>query len=323
MVALAAKRPPLGGGLLARLAEREWLHRRLVETQLHRLEHTAKDLGLLERQADLGDTNGNRFLLVDHEGARGDLAPSRLPFWSALARLTCHSGPQVDDTLHVGADAHPGDTAFCVIGGDGRMVTHCANGLLYAGQRVTERTGKPFASFHCGVERRPVERDGARLQLDLGKPRPVPGSVSKFRFLRHSPVLVNTGEPHAVSFVEDLTDPDTPFETLGKIVCESYGASGINWNLVTAHSGSLRIRTFERGVRRPTTSCGTGAAASFWAARHTGRLDANPAVVSSRGGEHLITERNGALLVSGRPKHRETLSLGELFDRWEADERDI
>lgn len=80
--------------------------------------------------------------------------------------------------------------------------------------------------------------------------------------------FVNTGVPHLVRFVEDVAVVDV--ETEGRRLRnlpEFVPTGGVNVNFVQVlGKGSLRVRTYERGVEHETLACGTGAVASAVAA---------------------------------------------------------
>jgi diaminopimelate epimerase len=283
----------------------------------------ASRLKIARVRIDEGDTFGNRFLLVWHEreGCFRDLAYRT--FWQDFARHTCNEGPRVDDTLHLSPLADRQRAQFWVIGGDGRLASHCANGLMYAAKRYAEMCNVPSVTFRCGREDRRVSMRGPSAQVNLGRPRPIP-SIGQFpTALQRSPVLVNTGEPHAVTFAEDVAVPfdgdaigwdrrqSSDFVELGQAVCRTGAPAGINWNLITQHAGGLRIRTFERGVRRPTSSCGTGAAAAFYAARLSCQYDCDELAIASEGGCHVVCRHNEEILVTGNPSHHQSWTLGD------------
>jgi diaminopimelate epimerase len=266
-------------------------------------------------RVDQGDTFSNRFLLVwhEHEGCFRDLAYRA--FWQEFARQTCNDGPCVDDTLHLIPLADGRRAEFWVIGGDGRLASHCANGLMYAALRYAETCEVASVTFRCGREDRRVSVRGGSAQVNLGRPRPLP-SMRRFPArLRRSPVLVDTGEPHAVSFDDDVARWDrrqpSAFAELGQAVCRTGAPAGINWNLITRQDGGLRIRTFERGVRRPTSSCGTGSAAAFYAVQLSGRYDCDELAITSEGGCHLVCRYNEEILVTGKPLHHQSWTLGD------------
>ncbi len=96
----------------------------------------------------------------------------------------------------------------------------------------------------------------------------------------------NTGVPHAVVFVKEIGAVD--IATAGPAIRNHPTfPEGANVNFVEdAGNGTLRIRTFERGVEAETFSCGTGATASAAVARHLGYV-----------GETVRVETKGGPLV--------------------------
>ena len=75
--------------------------------------------------------------------------------------------------------------------------------------------------------------------------------------------LLNTGSPHFVVFVEDLTDINV-YENGREIrYSERFHREGVNVNFVEIRKdGSLEVATYERGVEAETFSCGTGVTAA-------------------------------------------------------------
>ena len=91
--------------------------------------------------------------------------------------------------------------------------------------------------------------------------------VKEIRAVDNQTFTTNTGSPHYVHFTEKpIVQLD--MRALGKQVRYSsdYKQEGINVNYVNAHTDSLQMRTYERGVEDETLSCGTGvtAAALSW-----------------------------------------------------------
>ena len=87
------------------------------------------------------------------------------------------------------------------------------------------------------------------LQLDSGV------SVEGLDGPVHS---LNTGVPHALSFVHDLANFDV--RKVGSAIrYHSYFPNGTNANFVEElKPGHIAIRTYERGVEDETLACGTG-----------------------------------------------------------------
>ena len=73
--------------------------------------------------------------------------------------------------------------------------------------------------------------------------------------------ILDTGSPHYVSFVDDLSLVD--IIEVGKNIRYSpmYADDGINVNVVQVKKDHLSMLTYERGVENETYSCGTGATA--------------------------------------------------------------
>jgi len=120
--------------------------------------------------------------------------------------------------------------------------------------------------------------------------------------------FINTGVPHAVMILQQLTPPGSPAApaaSQGSVALENYpviaagrllrhhpafAPAGTNANFVEIVSGSrheLRVRTYERGVEDETLACGTGCIASAIVASRRGLVEP-PVKVQTRGGEQLI-----------------------------------
>ena len=84
-------------------------------------------------------------------------------------------------------------------------------------------------------------------------------------------VVLDTGSPHYVQSVEELSSMDVKKEGAKIRYSETYGAAGINVNFLEKISDtSFAIRTYERGVENETLACGTGAVAGALAMHHLG-----------------------------------------------------
>jgi diaminopimelate epimerase len=282
----------------------------------------AEDLDLLALRLDVGETFQNRFVLVWHDRP-ASFDPSGLrpdeyqAFWQDFARTVCAEGPRVDDTLHLFPSETTDQGTFWVVGGDTRLASHCANGLLYAGHRWQEVHGVTQVRLQCGRDLRQIEMTGNAVRVHLGRPQMLAQDRLTVPSLRKPPLCVDTGEPHAVSFVEDVVGAEDPFGedfvSVGRAVCESWSEAGINWDLVSVTPEGLQIRTFERGVRRPTSSCGTGSAAAFFAACATGRWQSREGDVVSAGGRHRVSFLENELRLQGNPVHDQTWLLGDFL----------
>ena len=96
-------------------------------------------------------------------------------------------------------------------------------------------------------------------------------------------LVMDTGSPHYIRFVDQLDDIDLISIARGIRYNDHFKDEGINVNLVVAGKGELEMRTYERGVEDETWSCGTGmvAAAIALSEKHSSE---SPVVVKTRGG---------------------------------------
>ena len=76
-------------------------------------------------------------------------------------------------------------------------------------------------------------------------------------------VVLDTGSPHYVAFVEDITAVDIINDARAIRYNEPFKEKGINVNFVQPHpQDKLSVATYERGVEWETLSCGTGVTAA-------------------------------------------------------------
>ncbi len=109
--------------------------------------------------------------------------------------------------------------------------------------------------------------------------------------------LIDTGVPHLVTIVEDLTQFD---KEVAKKMREKYNAN-VNFGIISGPK-NLGIRTFERGVEDETLACGTGMAALFVRAFEENRAKSDVKVYPKSGEELSIRIEDGKLYFKGRVK---------------------
>lgn len=263
---------------------------------------------------DYGDTCMNRFAVLDLR-QREPLPQARLV---ALAKNLCAT-PFADDLLVIepASDAHAG---MRIIGGDGREADFCANGLLYVAGKLGEELGLDQVSIRTPAGVRSAKRRGAEWDAEVGDAvrLDVESQALNADALADLPVMgmIRAGEPHLVLGVP----PELPGFHIERSLFEAYcrplrdisdTPGGINVTMVFQETeDSVLIRTFERGVRRHTFSCGTGAVSAIVAVFGVPST-VRTFHVCSPGGMHSIRCVDGRWHIAARP---ERLAQGYLRD---------
>jgi diaminopimelate epimerase len=101
---------------------------------------------------------------------------------------------------------------------------------------------------------------------------------------------LNTGVPHAIVFSDNVAEEDVCELGRGIRNHKVFSPAGTNVDFVQRQGdGSLRVRTYERGVERETLACGTGVVASVLLASQR-NLVSPPVKVQTQGGEVLTVD---------------------------------
>jgi diaminopimelate epimerase len=253
----------------------------------------------------VGDVNGNRLLLLDlrntSQVSAEDLAQ--------LSESLCATG-SIDDLLAI----EKSDTAFAklrITGADRREADFCGDGFLFvahilfeelraAGHDATSLLIETKRGVKSGVRNEdgsvsamigPVGiRDGV---LTVAARRALEGLGVRYEGFRIA------GEPHLVVSAPPGSDvhalDQSEFEHLARQLAPLIAYDGgVNVTMILSSAPqTAKIRTFERGVKRMTLACGSGAvaAASLIYERDRTKTDFR---IESPGGLHLVsTDRDG------------------------------
>jgi diaminopimelate epimerase len=176
--------------------------------------------------------------------------------------------------------------------------TRCVAHLLGGAATIETRGGLLTAA---------AARDG--VTIDMGRPRTGWAEIPLAYAMDTAdmpvawgplerPTAVNMGNPHAVFFVPDAHA--VPLEEIGpEIEHDPLFPERVNVNVATIRSRThIVLRVWERGAGL-TLACGSGACATFAAARRRGLVDAR-ATVTLPGGDLVISETaDGTLSMSG------------------------
>lgn len=214
---------------------------------------------------------GNDFILID------DRAPHFNP---NLVPQLCNRkfGIGADGVILLQTDP-AADFRMRIFNSDGSEAGSCGNGLRCLMKFIVD-LGLPKKNYRIATGDRIVEASfvGDQIVVQMG----LAVNLKKHRIEGFDVHSVDTGVPHAVVF-----SPDADLKILGPMLRHhsTFQPAGTNVNIAHIQSdGSIRVRTYERGVEGETLSCGTGAAAVGLIASQQYHLP-NPIRICAPGGE--------------------------------------
>jgi diaminopimelate epimerase len=245
---------------------------------------------------------GNDFIIID--------AAENVPDRRALAADLCdrETGLTHPDASKTGADGilflaleaeySPPRVVMTLVQPDGSVAAMCGNGARCAAQWVAERTGTDVVMIdtQSGTRRAEVSEQG--VTIEMGAPAFEPAAVPLDgdepliqETVEGLPVTaVNTGVPHAVAFVDDVTTIHID-EVAPPVRHADVFPEGANVTFAARRpDGGFDQRTFERGVEAETDSCGTGAVAIVAAAGHLDKVERRERVAVHPPGGRLVVE---------------------------------
>lgn len=210
------------------------------------------------------DGAGNDFVLIDARACDPQFTTEQ------IAHI-CHRrfGVGADGLMTLGNGPEGYDFRMVYYNSDGREAEMCGNGgrciamfahLMGLGRMEGGRKTLRFIATdgpHEAVVLDWDDRSGnGEVALSM---RDVPNSEVKTVLDGH---LLNTGVPHYVQEVADLDNFDVVGEGRRLRHHPAMGPEGANVNFVEPQpDGSLKVRTYERGVEDETWACGTGVTA--------------------------------------------------------------
>jgi diaminopimelate epimerase len=228
---------------------------------------------------------GNDFVLIDNRAGVVRLRTQD------VVRI-CHRqrGVGADGLLLlVPSRSGKADWAWDFYNSDGSTAEMCGNGARCFArfiQRTTGANGRTSFETGAGVIR--AEFQGERVRINLTDPKDL--RLNEQITLSTGPATIhslNTGVPHAVLFVPDADQ--AMVQNLGAEIRyhKHFAPRGTNVNFVQILGpGSIRVRTYERGVEGETLACGTGVTASALIAAKLQGFK-SPVQVKVQGGDTL------------------------------------
>lgn len=226
---------------------------------------------------------GNDFILIDDRA---------LFFNSTLVPHLCHRrfGIGADGVVLLQNDSIA-DFRMRIFNSDGSEAESCGNGLRCLMKFITH-LGLPQKTYRIATANRIVEASfiGEKVAIQMG----LPSNVKQLYIGGREVHFLDTGVPHAVIFVPDVQTIDLMNEGAVLRHHPSFQPKGTNVNFASLQSdGSIRVRTFERGLEGESIACGTGAVAVGVVARGQ-----NPVRICFAGGEiEIYVEESGVKMV--------------------------
>jgi diaminopimelate epimerase len=255
--------------------------------------------------AELGHTCRNHFVMLD-------LRPRDATDWNWLVKLaqTFCEAPIADDML-VLLGSSVADARLQIVGGDGREADFCGNGMIYVAAKLGYELGRDEVTIENRDRVTRAVRQNAEWKIEVGPVSALSSELKKVPrdALAGCPVrgLLRAGEPHLVlntpkelgSFHVTRQEVEAYCRPLRNITAIE---GGVNVTIVfSSHRNSVLIRTYERGARRHTLSCGTGAVsaiASVFGIPKTPREFR----VCAPGGAHRVGYRDGIWYLAASPQ---------------------
>lgn len=228
---------------------------------------------------------GNDFIIVDN---RESILPEDK---SSLAKKICQRRFSVGaDGLLLLENSSQTDFRMRIFNPDGSEPEMCGNGACCITRFAHLRgIAEKRMSFETGAGQMEAEIVDEGVKLQMGEPNNIGLNLEiplkEGKYTLHK---INTGVPHAVSFVDNLEEVDV--KGLGSQIRyhSQFQPEGTNADFVQVVDGrTLKMRTYERGVEDETDACGTGAVAAATIAFSLKKVTEIPVRVESRGGEVL------------------------------------
>ncbi len=204
---------------------------------------------------------GNDFIVIDNRDLDINLSKDEIE-----ALCDRHRGIGADGLLAVEPAEKGADYKFRYYNADGGEAEMCGNGARCFG-RFTAHIGDEVSevvTFETIAGILSAEMIGEEVRIAMSDPFDLEMNADcQIDSLGADVHVLNTGVPHAVSFVDNLAELDVIENGAAIRYHDRFSPNGTNANFATVLADNhIAIRTYERGVEGETLACGTGMCAA-------------------------------------------------------------
>lgn len=199
---------------------------------------------------------GNDFILIDDRALCFPLTDTNL-----IRRLCERNNGIGSEGLILLQPAEQASFKMLFFNPDGHKAGMCGNGARCAALLAYKLKIAPDR-MTFDTEAGPVQAEIHPAGIQIGVPAPKPGRLRQKLVLNDATItyhFIETGVPHTVIEIKNLENVN--IRELGSALRrhEAFAPEGTNVDFMAVTAcGSLRVRTYERGVEAETPACGTG-----------------------------------------------------------------
>lgn len=230
--------------------------------------------------------SGNDFILIDNRN--GQVKDEEM---GRLVERACRRRESVgaDGVIFV-VESEQYDFGWRFFNADGGEVEMCGNGGRCVSRfAFLKGIAGPKMTFETLVGPVSAEVNDRVVKILMPKPEGLSMDLDlTYQQGWTSVDFINTGVPHVVVQVEDLSDHPVCEQGRAIRYHSHFAPEGTNANFMKiVGPDRLQIRTYERGVEDETLACGTGSIACALVASLRGAANGSPIKVETRSGEQL------------------------------------
>ncbi len=211
-----------------------------------------------------------------------------------LAKLLCHRQAGVGADGLVVLVPHPEyDFEWEFYNSDGSVASMCGNATRAVSHYAIEHgiSVNSEAEFLTGAGVIRATVNGNYVVADMLEPKFLEKDIEEFG---KNWWLIDTGVPHLVTEVKNIENFSIEE---ARELRNKYNA---NVNIYFIDDGSMKVRTYERGVEDETLACGTGITASFVRAHSENKVKDVTAVYPKSGEELYMEYEDGQYRFGGK-----------------------